>query len=94
MTTRKNIMSNQYLRLTKNVDNILDKHNVLPNIDDHDFCDILYMFNVYFMDCTENNYKEKIDNLLNIASIKLTYEELHKIYEPIYNFVKWYKNLN
>ena len=46
------------------------------------------------MDCTENNYKEKIDNLLNIASIKLTYEELHKIYEPIYNFVKWYKNLN
>ena len=41
MTTRKIIITNQYLRLCKTIDNILDKHNILPNIDDHDFCDII-----------------------------------------------------
>ena len=92
--TRKIIITNQYLRLCKEIDNILDKHNILPSIDDHDFCDILYMFNIYFMDCNDSNYKEKINNLLNIGSIELKDEELHKIYEEIYIFVKWYKKLN
>ena len=63
MTTRKIIISNEYLRLCKNIDNLLDKHNILPNIEDHDFCDIIYMFNIYFMDCNDSNYKEKINNL-------------------------------
>ena len=93
MTTRKNIISNQYLRLTKNIDNILDKHNVLPNIDDHDFCNIIYMFNIYFLDCNDSNYKLKIDNLLNIGSIELKEQEKQLIYHPIYEFVRWYKQL-
>ena len=92
--TRKIIITNQYLRLCKEIDNILDKHNILPSIDDHDFCDILYMFNIYFMDCTENNYKIKINNLLNIGSIELTNIEKNLIYDQIYDFVKWYKNLH
>ena len=92
--TRKIIISNEYLRLTKHIDNILDKDNILPSVDDHDFCDILYMFNIYFADCDINNYKNKINNLLNIGSIELKDEELHKIYEPIYEFVLWYKKLN
>ena len=94
MTTRRIIITNQYLRLCKQIDNILDKQNILPNIEDHNFLDILYMFNIYFMDCNENNYKEKIDNLLNIGSIELTNTEKHLVYEPIYDFVKWYKNLH
>ena len=52
------------------------------------------MFNIYFLDCDENNYKHKIDNLINIGSIDLTIAELNLIYESIYCFVKWYKNLN
>ena len=32
MTTRKILISNEYLRLCKNIDNILDKSNILPNI--------------------------------------------------------------
>ena len=66
----------------------------IPNINDHDFCDIIYMFNIYFMDCNDSNYKEKINNLLNIASIQLTDTEKHLIYQPIYEFVIWYKNLH
>ena len=94
MTTRKIIITNQYLRLCKQIDNILDKHNILPNIDDHDFCDIIYMFTVYFMDYDDSNFQNKIDNLLNIGSIELTDNEKQLVYEPIHSFVKWYKKLN
>ena len=83
MTTKKVIISNEYLRLCKQIDNSLDKINILPNIDDHDFCDIIYMFNIYFMDCNDSNYKEKINNLLNIGSIELKYNEKQLVYEPI-----------
>ena len=92
--TRKIIITNQYLRLCNEIDNLLDKHNILPNIDDHDFCDILFMFNVYFMDCDDSNYINKISNLLNIGSIELTDNEKQLVYEPIHSFVKWYKNLH
>ena len=94
MTTRKVIISNEYLRLCRQIDNSLDKINILPNIYDHNFCDVIYMFTVYFMDCDDSNYKEKINNLLNIASIQLTDTEKNLIYQPIYEFVKWYKKLN
>ena len=93
MTTRKIIITNEYLRLCKNIDNLLDKHNILPNIEDNDFCDIIYMFNIYFMDCNDSNYKSKIDNLLNIGSIELTDEEKNLVFQLIYEFVLWYKNL-
>ena len=94
MTTRKIIITNEYLRLCKQIDNILDKHNILPNIDDHDFCDIIYMFNIYFLDCNDSNYKLKIDNLLNIGYIEISEQEKNLVYNPIYEFVKWYKKLN
>ena len=94
MTTRKIIISNQYLRLCKHIDILIDKTNILPNLEENEFCDILYMFNIYFMDCDENNYKEKINNLLTIGSIEITNTEKNLVYEPIYDFVKWYKKLN
>ena len=94
MTTRKIIISNQYLTLCKKIDNLLDKHNILPNIDDHDFTDLIYMFNIYFLDTDVSNYKDKINNLLNIVSIELTNTEKNLVYEPIYEFVLWYKNLH
>ena len=59
-TTRKILITNQYLRLCKTINQILDKTNVLPNIDDdnYDFIDIIFMFNIYFIDCDDNNYKQ------------------------------------
>ena len=89
MTTRKIIITNQYLRLCKKIDNLLDKHNILPNIEDHDFTDIIYMFNIYFMDTDDSNYKDKISNLLNIGSIELTDKEKNLVFQPIYEFVLW-----
>ena len=93
MTTRKVIIMNEYLRLCKKIDNLLDRVNVLYNIDNYNFCDIIYMFNIYFIDCNDLNYQNKIDNLLNIGSIELTEQEKQLIYHPIYEFVLWYKQL-
>ena len=63
MTTRKVIIMNEYLRLCKHIDNSLDRVNVLYNIDNYDFCDIIYMFNIYFLDCNDSNYQFLIYNL-------------------------------
>ena len=52
------------------------------------------MFNIYFCDSDNSNYKQKIDNLLNIGSIEISNEQKNLIYEPIYEFVLWYKKLN
>ena len=52
------------------------------------------MFNIYFLDCNDSNYKSKIDNLLNIGSIEITEQEKQLIYQPIYDFVIWYKSLH
>ena len=93
MTTRKILISNQYKALSKKVDNLIDKINILPNIDDYSFTDIIFMFNIYFIDCDKNNYQEKINNLLNIGSIELTDEEKNLVFQLIYEFVLWYKNL-
>ena len=94
MTTRRILISNQYKALSKKIDNLIDKINVLPNIDDYSFTEIIFMFNIYFIDCDKNNYQEKINNLLNIGSIELSEQEKHLIYQPIYEFVIWYKNLH
>ena len=69
MTTRKIIITNEYLRLSKKVDNLIDKINVLPNIDDYSFTDIIFMFNIYFIDCDKNNYQEKINNAAGRSTI-------------------------
>ena len=94
MTTRRILISNQYKTLSKKVDNLIDKINILPNIDDYPFTDIIYMFNIYFLDCNSSNYKDKINNLLNIGSIEISDTEKQLVYEPIHSFVKWYKKLN
>ena len=43
MTTRKVIIKNQYLRLCKSIDKLIDKDNILPDINDHEFIDIIYI---------------------------------------------------
>lgn len=84
---------NEYLRLCKLIDTRLDKLNILPNIHNYDFIDLIYMFNIYFLDCNEHNYRDKINNLINIGNTELTDDELNEIYDLIYDFIIWYKQL-
>ena len=93
MTTRKILIKNQYLRISKEIENKLDKV-VFKSIEDYDFIDLITLFNYYFIKTTDENYKEKIDYVITLQDIELSKEELETIYPIIYDgFIKWYKTL-
>ena len=92
--SRKTHISNNYLKLCKNIGIKIDK-KIMPNIDDNDFIDLITLFNYYFIDVNDNNFKEKIDYIISLQNeIKLTEYELNIIYPLIYDFIKWYKNFH
>lgn len=93
MTTRRVIIKNQYLRICKEIENKIDKV-VLKSIEEYDFIDLITLFNYYFINTTDENYKEKIDYILTLQDIELSKEELEIVYPIIYEgFIKWYKTL-
>ena len=97
MSTRKIKITNEYLRLSKKINEILpDKTDIMPNIDNdnYDFLDIIFILTNHFSDVNDSNYKIKIDYLINLDNTnKLTQDEINKIYDIIYDFIKWFKLL-
>ena len=92
--TRKTHILNNYLRLCKNIEIKIDK-KIMPNIDDYNFVDLITIFNYYFIDVNDANFKEKIDYIISLQNeINLTEDELNIIYPLIYDFIKWYKNFH
>ena len=94
MTTRKILITNNYLRPCKDIEIKIDK-KIMPNIDDYDFVDLITLFNYYFIDINNNNYKEKINYIISLQpELELTKQELDIIYPLVYDFINWYKNLH
>ena len=93
MTTRKIIIENQYLRLCKQITNILDKQ-IMPSLDTCELSDILFMLIQHFSDVSNENYKSKIDFIIDLDSNQIvTQDERDKIYNVIYDFILWFKKL-
>ena len=81
------------MRICKEIESKIDKV-VLKSIEEYDFIDLISLFNYYFINTTDENYKEKIDYILTLQDIELSKEELEIVYPIIYNdFIKWYKTL-
>ena len=94
MTTRKIIIENQYKILCQQILNILDKPNIMPNLDTFQISDILFILVQHFSDCDDTNYKSKIDFIIDLDNNQIvTQDERDKIYDVIYDFVKWFKQL-
>ena len=94
MTTTKILITNNYLRLCKDIEIKIDK-KIMPNIDDYDFVDLITLFNYYFIHINNNNYKEKINYIISLQpELELTKQELDIIYPLVYDFINWYKNLH
>ena len=94
MTSRKILISNEYLRLTQKINQILNKTNIMPNLQDYDMLDVIFIITNHFLDVNDSNYKLKIDYLINLDnSNQLTQDEKNKIYDSIYDFIKWFKLL-
>ena len=93
MTTRKIIIENEYLRLSQKITNILDKQ-IMPSLDTYQLSDIIFMLIQHFSDCDNTNYKSKIDFIIDLDNNQIvTQDERDKIYDVIYDFVKWFKKL-
>ena len=94
MSTRKIIITNEYLRLCQKINEILDKTNIMPDIYTYDFLDIIFILTNHFSDVNDSNYKIKIDYLINLDNTnKLSQDEKNRIYDVIYDFIKWFKLL-
>ena len=86
------MISNEYLILSLKINQILNKIDVMPDIQSYDFLDIIFILTNHFSDVNDSNYKLKIDYLINLDNTnKLTQDEKDKIYDIIYNFVKWFQ---
>ena len=93
--SRKELIINEYLRMSKKIEIKIDRK--IPNIDDsekYDFIDIITLFNYQIHDITDSNNKEKIDIILNMLDIDFIQLEKDQVYEYIYDYIKWFKNLH
>ena len=92
-TTRKIIIENEYLRLSQKITNILDKQ-IMPSLDTYQLSDIIFILVQHFSDVSNENYKSKIDFIIDLDNNQIvTQDERDKIYDVIYDFVKWFKKL-
>ena len=92
-TTRKIIIENEYLRLSQKITKILDK-KIMPSLDTYELSDIIFMLIQHFSDITNDNYKQKINFIIDLDTAQtVTQDERDKIYDIIYDFVKWFKKL-
>ena len=93
MTTRKIIIENEYLRLSQKITNILDK-KIMPSLDTYELSDIIFMLIQHFSDITNDNYKQKINFIIDLDTAQtVTQNERDKIYDVIYEFILWFKKL-
>ena len=93
MTTRKIIIENEYLRLSHKITNILDKQ-IMPSLDTYQLSDIIFILVQHFSDVSNENYKSKIDFIIDLDTSQLvTQDDRNKIYDIVYEFVLWFKKL-
>ena len=93
MTTRKIIIENQYLKLCKQITTILNKQ-IMPSLNTYELSDIIFMLIQHFSDCDDTNFKSKINFIIDLDSNQIiTQNESDKIYDVIYNFILWFKQL-
>ena len=93
MTTRKSIIENEYVILCKKITTILDKQ-IMPSLDTYELSDILFMLIHHFSDVTNENYKQKIDFIIDLDTSNIIEQhERDKIYDVIYHFILWFKKL-
>ena len=94
METRKQKIITHYNKLIENINNLLNNKKILPDLNNYDICDLIYILLNHFSNCNESNYKNKIDYIIDLdTNIILDENERELIYDIIYEFVIWLQNL-
>ena len=93
-TTRRIIISDQYALLKEGVNKITEKSHFLPDKDDIDLADFLFMLSYQFLNVkSDEQFTVKIQELLESYSIELDKNEFQLIFPLIKDFVLWFKQL-
>ena len=93
MTTRKELIIEKYCILEKQLLNFLDA-DILPDIDDVDICDIVFIITFQFLGIeTEEQYEKKITEMIKSNNLEVSKENLKSVVPLISSFVQWLKQL-
>ena len=92
METRRQKIILKYTELSTNIKTLLNK-NILPDLDNYDICDLLFLLINHFSDSNLTNYKQKINYIIDLDDNIIIQEERDLIYDIIYEFIIWLQNL-
>ena len=93
-TTRRIIIIEKYSILKDCVNKITEKSHFLPDKNDIDLADFLFLLSYQFMNVkTDDQFTVKIQELLKSYSIELDENEFCLVFPLIKEFVLWFKQL-
>ena len=92
MESRRQKILSRYTELSIKIKNLLNK-NVLPDLNNYDICDLLFLLINHFSDSNLTNYKQKINYIIDFDDNIIIQEERDLIYDIIYEFIIWLQNL-
>ena len=93
MSTRKELIIEKYCILEKQLLDFLDA-DILPDIDDVDICDIVFIITFQFLGIeTEEQYERKITEMIKSNNLEISKEKLSSVVPLISSFVQWLKQL-
>jgi hypothetical protein len=85
-TTRKSILIEKYIQFQKELEQ-QGINKVFPSLEDVDIVDLLFFFDLKFSNNTD--YKSGVKELIEYSPIKITDEELDKVYPTIESFIRF-----
>ena len=93
MSTRKELIIEKYCILEKQLLDFLDA-DILPDIDDVDICDIVFIITFQFLGIeTEEQYERKITEMIKSNNLEISKEKISSVVPLISSFVQWLKQL-
>ena len=92
MSTIKILIMNEYRRLQKNIQNLIGEW-ILPDLIESNIVDILLLINYQFQSINDKNYKNLIDDVIDMQDTPVSQMDRNLIYDIIYKFITWLKNI-
>ena len=93
MPTRKELITENYLILTKALEEFIEK-SLLPTLDDLDIVDIMYLLKHFFAkEKTQDQYIDMIKFLISEKEIIITDDHLPIVINLILDFINFLNNI-
>jgi hypothetical protein len=93
MPTRKELITENYLILTKALEEFIEK-SLLPTLDDLDIVDIMYLLKHFFpKEKTQDDYIAMINFLISEKEIIITDDHLPIVINLILDFINFLNNI-